>query len=153
MTLDGLLAEQRDRILTEALSALGHRHLSHYETAGSEVLRERLARLLDLTVTAVADRNLTGLLAYAESVGRERFDAGFDLLEVQAAFNVLEEALWRALVAALPPAELAEGLGLVGTALGAGKDRLAATWVELASRTHTPTLDLQALFAGTESAG
>jgi hypothetical protein len=150
MTVAGLLGQQRDRILGEAHAALERRHLAHYEAAGSEVRRERLARLLDLTAAAVADRNLTALLAHAESVGRERFAAGFDLLEVQAAFNVLEEAIWRAIVAALPPAELAEALGLVGTALGAGKDRLAATWVELASRSRTPTLDLRALFAGTE---
>jgi len=150
MTLAELLRDQRDPILEEAHAALERRHLVHYEAAGRDVRRQRLARLLDLAIAAVADHNLTALLAHAGSVGRERFAAGFDLLEVQAAFNVLEEAIWRAIVAALPPADLAQALGLVGTALGAGKDRLAATWVELASRNRTPTLDLRALFAGTE---
>ena len=71
--------------------------------------------------------------------------------EEQGAFISFEssEALWKTLVAEVPPAGLGEALGLVGTALGAGKDRLAATYVALASRTHTPSLDLRALFAGT----
>lgn len=150
MNVAELLEDQREHILEEAHAALERRHLAHYQAAGGEARRERLARLLDLTRAAVGARNLTALLAHAETVGRERFAGGFDLLEVQAAFNVLEESIWRAIVAALPPRELAEALGLVGTALGAGKDRLAATWVELASRSHTPTLDLRALFAGTE---
>ena len=40
--------------------------------------------------------------------------------------------------------------GDVGTVLGAGKDALARKYVSLATQTRTPSLNLQALFSGTE---
>jgi hypothetical protein len=70
---------------------------------------------------------------------------------VQSAFNSLEEVVWARMLAELPPAELAEALGLVSTVLGAGKDALARRYVSLAARTHAPSLDLSALFTGIEA--
>ncbi|KAB2966924.1 MAG: hypothetical protein F9K18_04945 [Thermoanaerobaculia bacterium] len=150
MPLAELLLARREAILDAADAALARTHLAHYEAAGADARRQRLAELYDLVASAVAERNLTPLLAHAEQIAGERFEAGFDLMEVQAAFNVLEEQIWREIVEKVPPSELAETLGLIGTALGAGKDRLAATYVALASRIHTPSLDLRRLFGGTE---
>lgn len=150
MPLAELLLLRREAILDAADAALARSHLVHYEAAGAAARRQRLAELYDLVERAVAERNLTPLLAHAEQIARERFEAGFDLMEVQAAFNVLEEQIWRRIVQEVPPAELAETLGLIGTALGAGKDRLAAAYVALASRVRTPSLDLRRLFGGTE---
>jgi hypothetical protein len=48
----------------------------------------------------------------------------------------------------MPAEDQAEALGLVGTVLGCGKDLLARQYVSLATKTHTPSLDLHALFAG-----
>jgi hypothetical protein len=70
---------------------------------------------------------------------------------VQTAFNVLEEVLWLRILKQFPPAEQGEALGLVGTVLGAGKDALARKYVSMATRTRTPSLNLQALFSGTET--
>jgi len=150
MPLAELLSSRREAILDAADAALARTHLAHYEAAGAAFRRQRLAELYDLVEAAVAERTLTPLLAHAEQIARERFAAGFGLIEVQAAFNVLEEEIWRTIVREVPAAELAETLGLIGTALGAGKDRLAATYVALASRIHTPSLDLRRLFGGTE---
>jgi hypothetical protein len=68
---------------------------------------------------------------------------------VQRAFNVLEEAMWRRIVGVTPPDELGEAVGLMSTALGAGKDTLACTWVGLAAKRQVPSHDLTALFEGT----
>jgi hypothetical protein len=65
---------------------------------------------------------------------------------------VLEETLWTWIVRELSPGQLGEALGLVGTVLGAGKDELARTYVALASRSHAPSLNLEALFRGAWSA-
>ncbi len=75
---------------------------------------------------------------------------GFGISEVQTAFNVVEEAMCRHVVAGVPPDELAEAVGLLGTILGFGKDALARTYVSLASHRRVPSLDLSAMFAGTE---
>lgn len=143
-----VLRARREAILAHAATALERAHLEHYEAAGEDVRRQRLESLFDLVLRAVEERNLTELLAESRRIADERFAAGFDLSEVLSAFNVLEEAAWTALVAEVPAEELPEALGLVATALGAGKDRLAAAYVAHASSAHTPTLDLRALFAG-----
>jgi hypothetical protein len=150
LPLAEFLVARREEILDAADTALARSRLVHYEAAGAAARRQRLAELYDLVQAAVAQRNLAPLLAHSEKVARERFESGFDLTEVQAAFNVLEEQAWRAIVRELPPAGLAEALGLIGTVLGAGKDRLAASYVALASRMRTPSLDLRRLFAGTD---
>ncbi len=148
MTLDELLEQQAGSILAEARELVRRSNLEHYEAAGEAAVRERLQRLYELTVRSVRERNLAPALEHAETVARERFHAGFDLSEVQTAYNVLEEVVWKRIIAALPTAEMAQALGLVGTALGAAKDRLASTYVSLATRAHAPSLDLQKLFAG-----
>ena len=104
--------------------------------------------MFDLVAGAIESRSLARLSAYADRIATERFEAGFDISEVQMAFNSLEEAMWRRVVAAEPPNELAEAIGLLSTVLGFGKDTVARKYVSLASRKHVPTLDLKALFSG-----
>ena len=87
-------------------------------------------------------------LDYAQQVAEERFAAGVGIAEVQTAFNVLEEVLWRRVVATANPDQLADAIGLLSTVLGTGKDNLARTYVALATKTHVPSLDLTALFRG-----
>ncbi|QNN52839.1 hypothetical protein [Nocardioides mesophilus] len=151
MDLDSLLSESEAAVLDEAYTALHHAHLAHYEAAGEHLTRQRLADLFELVASAIRSRDLAALSAYTEKLAEERFGEGFDISEVQAAFNALELALWRRVVAAAPPGELAEAIGLMSTVVGYGKDTLARTYVSLASQRHVPSLDLSALFAGVES--
>ncbi|MBI5836706.1 MAG: hypothetical protein HZB25_05645 [Candidatus Eisenbacteria bacterium] len=148
MKVHELLTQQSGSILAEARELVRRSNLEHYEAAGDEAVRRRLQALFELTARCVADRNLAPMLEHADQVAKERFNAGFDLSEVQTAFNVLEEVIWKRIIPAVPPGELAESLGLVGTVLGAGKDRLAGAYVALATRTRTPSLDLNKLFEG-----
>jgi hypothetical protein len=125
-------------------------HARHYESARPSEVRQRLESLFDHLLATLRSRDLGPIVAYAEQVARERFAGGYDLSEAQTAFNTLEEATWTRVFAALQPAQVAEALGLVSTILGAAKDALARSYVSLATNTHAPSLDLQALFAGTE---
>lgn len=151
MDLDALLLESEASVLDEAYSTLRRSHIAHYELAGEAFTRHALADLFDLVVRAIRTRDLAAISTYCEQIAQERFDHGFDISEVQEAFNALEEAMWRRVVAAEPPAELAEAIGLLSTVLGYGKDALARKYVSLASRRHVPSLDLSALFAGANS--
>ncbi len=143
-----VLTNQTEVILDGAAHALQRSNELHYAQAGPEASRARLAGLLDLVLLSVTQRDLVPMIDYATSVANERFDAGFDIREVQCAFHVLEEAIWEQVVASVPHAELAESLGLVGTVLGAGRDALARTYVSRASQQHVTSLDLSALFRG-----
>ena len=151
MDLDVVLSQAKAAMLEEAYTALEHSHASHYEAEGEAVTRERLAGLLDLVLASIRDRDLAEIGAYAERVAAQRFEGGFDLFEVQTAFNSLEVAMWRQVVSTVSPQDLVEAIGLLSTVLGFGKDALARKYVSLASRRHVRSLDLSALFAGTNS--
>jgi hypothetical protein len=150
MSLIELLQAQHNEILTSAFDAAKRSQLKNYEKAGDEHIHQRLKALFVLTVRAIKERNLGPMIAHAETVAQERFSAGFDLSEVQTAFNVLEETIWMNILKHLPATEFAEALGLVSTVLGAGKDSLARRYVSLASQTKSTSLNLQSIFSGTE---
>ena len=142
-----VLGEERTPILDAAGESLRHSR-THYESAGQEETRRRLEVLYDELLGALSSRDLGGMIDYAQRLATERFEAGYDLSEVQGAFNALEEAAWAMLCARLQPERLALSLGLVSTVLGAAKDALGREYVSLASQTHAPSLDLRALFTG-----
>lgn len=145
--LDVLTGQSQDIIALSA-DSLERSHEQHYARQDAETVRQRLARLLELVTASVEQRNLAPMIDYATTVANERFDAGFDIREVQRAFHVLEEAIWQRVVDNVAPQQLAESLGLVGTVLGSGRDALARTYVSRASQQHVPSLDLSALFRG-----
>ena len=151
MDVVALLEQLKPDVIDDAWAAVQRSHAVHYEDAGEQVTRQRLADLYELVVSAIRDRDLTPVNAYAEAVAEERFNAGFGISEVQIAFNALEEATWRRLLTAEPSTDVVEPIGLLSTVLGAGKDELARAYVSLASRSHVPSLDLSAMFRGTSS--
>jgi hypothetical protein len=150
MTLHQLLQEHTNEIIQEAAEAMVRARAKHYEEAGLEHVHQRLRALYVLTMRGVKERNLGPMVAHVENIARERFTAGYDLWEVQTAFNLLEEAIWKRILKDLPPTEFAEALGLVSTVLGVGKDTLARRYVSLATKAKTPSLNMQSLFSGTE---
>ena len=147
---DAFLREHRADIVDAADRALARLEVGHYQSAGEPEVRRRIEVLFDHLADSLLRRDFGPMVAYAESVAEERFNAGYDLSEVQAAFNALEESIWTRAVATVEPGQLAQTLGLVSTVLGCGKDALARKYVSLATRTHTPSLDLRALFSGSE---
>jgi uncharacterized protein (DUF952 family) len=151
MALHALLSSARSELVDAALVDLHELELHHYEGAGHAFTKQRFEGLFDLVLAAIDNRELAAVIQYAEGVAEERFDAGFDLFEVQTAFNTLEALMWQHLVAKSDPAELVESIGLVGTVFGTAKDALARKYVSLATHRHVPTLDLSALFRGASS--
>ncbi len=147
MDIHDLLREEKAVILEDAWRSV--LMLTHYQRDGEAATRERLEALHDHVAKAIRRRDLSDLLDYAERIAKQRFEAGFDLGEVQTAFFMLEEAIWRRALARLPPEALPEGLGLVATAVGRGKDALGRVYLSLASRARVPSLDLARLFKGT----
>jgi hypothetical protein len=151
MTLHELLHQQGQTIIDASLDSMQKVRARHYDQAGKDRVHQRLKALFTLIVRGIKDRNLAPMVAHAESIAEERFSAGYDLWEVQTAFNVLEEAIWGHILRELRPSEYAEALGLISTILGAGKDALARKYVTLALKGRNSSFDLQSLFSGTES--
>jgi hypothetical protein len=147
MNADDLLRNDRALILEDTWRSVVQ--LKHYERDGEAATRYRLEVLYDEVANAVATRDLCGMLDYAEGIAKQRFEAGFDLGEVQTAFFLLEEAIWRRALVQVPAAELAEVLGLVTTVMRRGRDAFARTYLSLATRGQAPSLDLSRLFKDT----
>jgi hypothetical protein len=142
------LVAEREAIIGAATEALGRTAARHYVAAGAGVRQQRHEALLDHVIGSLEERDLQAVVAYAERIAQERFESGYDLAEVQAAFNALEEAAWSRVFAVLEPSRFAEAIGLVSTVVGAAKDALARRYVDLASNAQAPALDYGALFRG-----
>ena len=148
MELDTTLREARDEVIEDAYAGLQTSTHAHYERAGEAFTRARLAELFDLVVDAIATKELAALSTQSDTIASERFNSGFDISEVQAAFNSLEVAMWRRVVASTSLDELAESIGLLSTVMGFAKDTLARKYISLASNRHVQSLDMSALFGG-----
>ncbi|HEY6794848.1 MAG TPA: hypothetical protein VI248_09205 [Kineosporiaceae bacterium] len=152
MSVDVVLAGAVEEILDEAYGELHPSVHPHYVALGEALTRRCLAELFMLVVQGVAAREAVHMVQHAERIAAERFHAGFELAEVQASFNALEQAMWRRLASAEDPAQLVASVGVLSAVLGAGKDALARSWVSLASARHVRHLDVGALYEGTERA-
>lgn len=143
--LTNFLRQRFQDILEDASAGLARANLSGYTHDGIETARERLNVLLGIVIDGVERRDLGRMLRHAEIVARERFEHGYDISEVQTAFNVLEEALWKHVMRALSLSDQGEALALISTVLGEGKDALARTYVALAARAGTHSLNLESM--------
>ncbi len=152
MDIAAFLHQERESIVEAAVRSIRHARIDHYAVREPGETRGRIERLFDRLEDVATTRDLGSLVTYTSTIADERFQAGFQLSEVQAAMNALEEAIWWRMIELVPPEELGSALGLIGTALGAGKDALARAYVSLATRAKVQSLDVGALFAG-RSAG
>jgi hypothetical protein len=127
-----LLRERAPHLVTEAKASLRQARLQHYEQDGLPAMRQRLAALLDVTLECLTTGRANPLIDHTTRIAHERFQAGYDLLEVQTSMNVIEEALWRRILASVASDELVHALGLVSGLFDLGKDALSRTYVDLA---------------------
>jgi hypothetical protein len=146
MKLEILLKNESEQLVDAAMKSLDRAQLPGYLRSSPDENQSRFSKLLALLGQCVATRDLAPMKQYAQTIASDRFRAGFDLQEVFTAFNVLEEQVWKRIIEVSAPEELATSLGLMSTVLGEGKACLSVTYVNLASRTQTPSLNLTHLF-------
>jgi len=145
--LSTLLQLHEQPIMEEAVATLNRARLPHYQTSQEENAA-RLQRLFELTRDCVQRKAVLPIVTYAEELARGRFAGGFDLSEVQTAFNILEETIWRHIAEEMEPTAFPNAFGMTSAVLGAGKEALAREYVSLAAHRPIATLDIKALFAG-----
>ncbi len=132
METSAVLAGAEDRVVDEAVAELERRHTND-EASSPEMRRRHVRDLFRLVVKCMHDGEVEPIIASSHQLAADRFAAGFDIGEVQAEFNVLEEVLWRQVAVALSGDQRFEALELLNTVLGKGRDALARTYVALAS--------------------
>ena len=151
MNLVNLLRERADDLVDGAVAELSQARLAHYEAEGIDTTRLRLSKLLAQTLSCLEDHRAEPIVDWANRVGRERFESGYDLFEVQTAINVLEEALWKRILSSVGPENIARSLGLVNAIFGMAKDNLARTYVSLATSKETRPLNINDYLCNTQN--
>ena len=121
MDVYAVLKNMTTEILDAAEHTLRTAHFAHYESWGDQLTRASLGDLYEHIMISLHHRDLAHIIRHCEGLAAERFNAGFDLIEV----------------------------GMLSSVLGAGKDAAARTYVQLATHRHAPAIDVNALAEGT----
>src|SRR5690349_9413675 len=127
------LRDNAARLVDDTSATIARAHLRHYDSAGAQATRGRIAEMHAKLVECLATRQLQPIVDHARVIAAKRFAAGYDLFEVQVVLNALEETIWKHLFETIPTGEVVEPLGLVTTVLSSGKDALARAYVTLAT--------------------
>jgi methylmalonyl-CoA decarboxylase len=128
-----VLAGAEDRVTDEAVAALAQRDQARQSSRLDERRRD-VRQLFRLVLRCVRAGRAEPIIRPAEQIAAHCYAAGTDLTEVQGAFTVLAEVLWRQLADALAGEQLVQALGLLNAIAGTGKDAMARTYVALAIR-------------------
>ena len=134
METSAVLASAQDRVVSDVVASLERRDQARHDASSPEQRRRDVRHLFELVLRCVHEGSAESIITPSEQIAADRFAGGADLAEVQGAFNILEEVLWRHVAGTFAGDQRVEALGLVNAALGAGKDALARTYVALASR-------------------
>lgn len=133
MDASAILASAEDRVIDEVVGALAQRGQGR-ESLLPDRSRRNARQLFRLVLRCVRAGRAEPIIRPSEQIAAHCYAAGIDLTEVQGAFNVLAEVLWRQLTGALDGGQLVQALGLLNLIVGAGKDATARTYVALATR-------------------
>jgi len=131
--VSAVLADAEERVTDEAVAALAQRDQALPSPRPDERRRD-VRQLFRLVLHCVRAGRAEPIIRPAEQIAAHCYAAGIDLAEVQGAFTVLAEVLWRQLADALAGEQLVQALGLLNAIAGTGKDAMARTYVALAIR-------------------
>jgi len=132
MQISAILVQTGDRVVGDAVAALEQRDQARRGVPSPAERRRDVEYLLELVRQCLHQGRSDPIITPSEQLAADCFGAGIDLADVQAAFVVLQDVLWRHLSAVLPGDQQLETLRLVDAILGTGKDALARTYVALA---------------------
>ena len=134
MDASAVLLSAEDRVIDEAVAALAQRGPAHQQSPGPDGRRRDVRQLFRLVLRCLHAERAKPIIRPSEQIATHCYAAGIDLAEIQGAFDVLAEVLWRHLAGAPADEQLIQALGLLSAIVGAGKDAMARTYVALATR-------------------
>jgi hypothetical protein len=126
-----VLEKSDENIINDSTAAMSRFRLKHYDGDVNK-FHAKIALLFEHVVRGVREKSVMPMVSYVEQIAEQRFYSGFDLQEVQTAFNILEEHIWKYILEDVPLGAQAEALSLISSIVGSGKDALARTFYQLA---------------------
>ena len=119
-----ILRESEQSIVEKAAVNLGNYRLKQYEMAKLSEIEWWLGALFSALCDSIQQESLKPFLEYSEKLGKLRAEKGFDLKEVQIAYNLLEEHIWEVVLEKGNPKTRVEDLTQIAEIVAAGKDKL-----------------------------
>ena len=132
MDASAVLADVEDRVIDEAVTVLAQRDQARRSHRPDERRRD-VRQLFRLILRCMHAGRAELITRPSEQIAAHCYAAGTDFNEIQEAFNVMAEVLWRYLAGGLAGEQLVQALGLLNAILGTGKDALARVYVALAA--------------------
>ena len=132
--ISAALADAGDKVVGETLAVLERRDQASRDAISPLERRRSVQQLFELVQLCLHEGHAQPIITPSQQIAADRFVAGIDLAEVQAAFAALEDVLWQHLAGTVSAGQRLEALRLVNMILGAGRDTLAQTYVFLAVR-------------------
>ena len=132
MDASAQLAEAEDCVIDEAVAILAQRDEAR-ESPGPEERRRDVRQLFHLVLRCMRAGRAEPIIRPSERIAAHCYAAGIDLAEVQEAFDVVAEVLWRHLVGALAGEQVVQALGLLNAIIEEGKNAMARIYVALAT--------------------
>jgi len=114
------MAGLEDRVIDDAVAALAYGDQARRSPLPDQRRRD-VRQLFRLVLRCVRAGRAKPIVRPSEQIAAHSYAAGIDLAEVQGAFTVLAEVLWRQLAGALAGEQLVQALGLLTAITGAGK--------------------------------
>ncbi len=133
MDTSAVLASLEDRVIDEAVAALAQTDQARQSPLPDDRRRD-VRQLFRLVLPCVRAGRAEPIIKPSERIAAHCYAAGIDLAEVQEAFDVVAEVLWRHLVGALAGEQLVQALGLLNAVIGEGKNAMARIYVAQATR-------------------
>lgn len=127
--LHDYIGDESLTLADELAAALKTAASPHYEAVDQVTLHGRTRQLVDAFVVAL-DEGPQPFIDYVRHMTEKRIAEGYYLPEVQTLLSLLEERVWRLVVAEAPVAELVSHLGCVTMVIGKAKDELARVYLE-----------------------
>jgi len=135
-------------VVREAEGALTRSRERHDESVAASEVEIPLETLFDPLPDAVRSATSARTSRTRTPSHEERF--GYDLSEVRGAFNALEAATWTRMIAELRPTISRRRLASSARSSVRRRTHSGREYVSCATRAQTPSLDLTALFKGTD---
>ncbi|HEY6316206.1 MAG TPA: methylmalonyl-CoA decarboxylase [Streptosporangiaceae bacterium] len=127
------LADAEDQVIDEALANLAQRSEVR-QSPGPGDRRRDVRQLFHLVLRCMRAGRAEPIIRPSERIAAHCYAAGIDLAEMQEAFSVLAEVLWRHLADAPADEQLVQALGLLHAIVGEGTDAMARIYVALDTR-------------------
>ena len=93
--ISAALADARDKVVGETLAVLERRDQASRDAFSPADRRRDVQQLFELVQRCVREGHAEPIITPSQQIAADRFVAGIDLAEVQAAFAALEDVLWR----------------------------------------------------------